>query len=243
MLSRPRPRVLVLNLPKRPTFVPTRESPGPLRYTFAAQVVKTGTSSKMPTPSTHDVALSPRRRSTGLVLAGLGILVVVAALGVLLSDNRAADSTTPTDYAAIPASVSYAAPALQLTDLGGTERSLDQYAGQVIVVNLWATWCPPCAAEMPNLQRFHERHAGEGFTVIAVNDGDPRQQVVEYVSARGLTFPIWLDPTYEATDRAFKTTNLPSSYVVDRNGIVRLVWFGAISEANLEKYVTPLIKE
>jgi len=205
--------------------------------------VKTGTFSVKSSPTTHDVGASARRHSTGLVVAGLGVLVIVGALGLVLSDKQAADSAKPTDHSAVPAKVSYAAPALQLTDLSGTKRSLDQYAGQVVLVNLWATWCPPCAAEMPNLQRFHERHGSEGFTVIAVDDGDHREQVVEYVSARGLTFPVWLDPTYEATDRAFKTANLPSSYVVDRNGIVRLVWFGAISEAKLEAYVTPLIKE
>jgi cytochrome c biogenesis protein CcmG/thiol:disulfide interchange protein DsbE len=197
----------------------------------------------MASSSLHDIRRAPRRGILGLILAGVGILVAGTALALLVSDNRGADSTAAADYSAIPASVSYAAPALQLTDLGGTERSLDQYAGQVILVNLWATWCPPCGAEMPGLQRFHERHRAEGFTVIAVDDGDPKQQVVDFVNSRGLTFPVWLDPTYEATDRAFKTANLPSSYVVDRDGIIRLVWFGAISEANLEKYVTPLIKE
>ena len=197
----------------------------------------------MASSNTHDVSPLPRRRIAGLILAGIGIIVVGAALSVLLSENRSADTTGAADYSAIPAKVSYAAPALQLTDIGGTERSLDQYAGQVVLVNLWATWCPPCTAEMPNLQRFQERHGTEGFTVIAVDDGDPRQEVVAFIAARGLTFPVWLDPTYEATDRAFKTSNLPSSYVVDRDGIVRLVWFGAISEANLERYVTPLIKE
>jgi cytochrome c biogenesis protein CcmG/thiol:disulfide interchange protein DsbE len=197
----------------------------------------------MASSSVHDIRLAPRRGLLGLILAGVGVLLAGAALAILLSDNRPADSTGAADYSAIPARVSYAAPALQLTDLDGTKRSLDQYAGQVILVNLWATWCPPCAAEMPGLQHFHERHRDQGFTVIAVDDGDPKQQVVEFVNSRGLTFPIWLDPTYEATDRAFKTANLPSSYVVDRDGIVRLAWFGAISEANLEKYVTPLIKE
>jgi cytochrome c biogenesis protein CcmG/thiol:disulfide interchange protein DsbE len=178
-----------------------------------------------------------------LVLAGIGLVLAGVALWVLVSDHRAAEVTEPSDYSASPATVSYAAPALDLTDVGGSKRSLDQYAGQVVLVNLWATWCPPCAAEMPNLQHFHEQHKSQGFTVIAIDDGDPKQQVVDYVAARGLSFPVWLDPTYEATDRAFKTANLPSSYVIDRDGIVRLVWFGAISEANLEKYVTPLIKE
>jgi cytochrome c biogenesis protein CcmG, thiol:disulfide interchange protein DsbE len=205
--------------------------------------VKTGTFPEMTTSRPYDANHVPRRGAAGLILAGLGLVVAVITLWVLLSENRGRDGAQPSGYSALPARVSYAAPPLQLTDLGGTERSLDQYAGQVVLVNLWATWCPPCAAEMPNLQRFNARHSSEGFSVIAIDDGDPRQQVIDFVSARGLTFPVWLDPTYEATDRAFKTVNLPSSYVIDRNGIVRLVWFGAISEANLEKYVTPLIKE
>jgi hypothetical protein len=96
---------------------------------------------------------------------------------------------------------------------------------------------------MPNLQRFYEAHRDAGFIVIGIEDGDATAQVQAYVAAGRLTFPIWLDPTYEATDQAFKTANLPSSYVVDRLGKVRLMWFGAISESNLERYVTPLIQE
>ena len=87
------------------------------------------------------------------------------------------------------------------------------------------------------------RHKNEGFIVIAVEDGDPISDVLSFVDNYDLTFPVWLDPTYQATDQAFKTTNLPSSYVIDRTGKVRLAWLGAINESNLEKYVTSLIKE
>jgi peroxiredoxin len=96
---------------------------------------------------------------------------------------------------------------------------------------------------MPNLERYYEKHGGQGFIVIGIEDGDPKPQVASFVGAHGLTFPIWLDPTYEATDRAFKTSNLPSSYVLDRAGTIRLRWIGAINEVNLEKYITPLIEE
>lgn len=162
---------------------------------------------------------------------------------MLFADAAAQDATRPTDFSAVPERVSFDAPDLGLLDLSGQRHVLSDYAGQVVLVNLWATWCPPCIAEMPNLQRFYEAHAAERFIVIAVEDGDPVSDVRSFVSAHDLTFPIWLDPGHEAASRAFKTSNLPSSYVVDRAGKVRLMWFGAISETNLERYVTPLIEE
>lgn len=184
-----------------------------------------------------------QRSAIGLGIAGLGLVLAGAAIWILSSDAGAADATQASDFSAVPANVAFDAPALKLKDIDGAERALSDYAGQVVLVNLWATWCPPCAAEMPILQRFFDRHRKNGFTVVAIEDGDPEQEVRSFIGARGLTFPVLLDPTYQATDHVFKTGNLPSSYVVDRGGTVRLMWFGAISEANLEKYVTPLIKE
>ncbi len=179
----------------------------------------------------------------GLAVAGLGLILAGAAIWFLFSGTAAGDPTQAADFSAIPATVSLEAPAIALRDLEGLQHSLADYRGNVVLVNLWATWCPPCTAEMPNLQHFYELHRDAGFTVIAIEDGDPKASVDAFVSDHRLTFPVWLDPTYEATDRAFKTTNLPSSYVVDRAGRIRLMWFGAISEANLENYVGPLLKE
>jgi hypothetical protein len=96
---------------------------------------------------------------------------------------------------------------------------------------------------MPLLQKFYEKHSAEGFIVVAIEDGEPVADVKSFVSQYGLTFPVWLDPTHKASDEAFKTINLPSSYVVSRAAEVRLFWYGAINESNLEKYVTPLIQE
>ncbi len=182
-------------------------------------------------------------RFYALVAAGLGLVLVGTAIWILVLDSRAAAATEATDFSSVPAAVSFSAPVLALHDLGGASHSLTDYRGGVVLVNLWATWCPPCQAEMPNLEAYYRKHRDAGLTVIGIEDGDPPNQVAAFVAQHGLTFPIWLDPTYQATDYAFKTSNLPTSYVIDRVGQVRLMWVGAISVENLEKYVTPLVQE
>jgi peroxiredoxin len=96
---------------------------------------------------------------------------------------------------------------------------------------------------MPALQSFYDKYQDQGFVVIAINDGDPTQDVLQFVKDYRLTFPVWLDPTYIATEQAFKTLNLPSSFVIDRRGTIRIQWVGGISRKMLDQHVTPLIME
>jgi peroxiredoxin len=179
----------------------------------------------------------------GLLVAGIGLVIIGVTAWFLLLNRPVDDSTQSTDFSAIPAEVDYVVPTLTLKDIQGNSYSLSDYGGQVVLVNLWATWCPPCKAEMPLLQGYYLKHKKDGFTVIAIEDGDPTQDVLSFVKDYNLSFPVWLDPTYQATDFVFKTKNLPSSYVIDRSGKVKLAWVGAINAENLEKYVTSLIKE
>ncbi len=173
-----------------------------------------------------------------LLFLGLGLIFIVGSAYFLFQNIP-----SQTDLSAVPVPVNYSAPALSLTDLGGQPVSLAALRGQVILVNLWATWCPPCKKEMPELESFYKKHKDDGFTIVAINDGDPTADVVQFVNDYRLTFPVWLDPTYVATERAFKTLNLPSSYVINREGKVVLSWLGGINRKNLEKYVTPVIEE
>jgi cytochrome c biogenesis protein CcmG/thiol:disulfide interchange protein DsbE len=189
------------------------------------------------------LAVRISRSAFGLLFAGLGLILLAVLLAIYLVNRPADDALQPTDFSAIPAAVHYSAPTLELSDVSGASRKLSEYDGQIILVNLWATWCPPCRAEMPLLQQFYERHRDAGFTVIAIEDGEPPSDVRSFVAQYRLAFPVWLDPSHEATEHAFKTMNIPTSYVIDRGGEVRLTWLGAISESNLEKYVTPLIEE
>jgi thiol-disulfide isomerase/thioredoxin len=178
------------------------------------------------------------RQTLPFLLLGLGLLLIVASALYIVRDY-----SLQSDFSTVPVQVNFSAPELTLTDVQGATRSLIDFRGQVVLVNLWATWCPPCKEEMPTLQAFHNKHTENGFVVIAIDDGDPTPDVLQFVKDYELTFPVWLDPTYIATEQAFKTLNLPSSFVIDRNGTVRLMWVGGISKRMLDKYVTPIIEE
>jgi peroxiredoxin len=180
---------------------------------------------------------SPARFYAALMI-GIGLIALGVMLFMLLNNAAA----LPDDLSAVPAQVDFAAPELTLEDLSGKPVSLDDYLGSVVLVNLWATWCPPCREEMPSLQTFYETHKAGGFVLIAIDQEETLEVVKPFVAEFGLTFPIWLDENYEA-QRKFNTMSLPSSFVIDRAGRVRLTWVGGVSEEFLEKYVTKLIKE
>jgi peroxiredoxin len=173
---------------------------------------------------------------SGLVMVGILSAFLLAGTATSAAENSGEL------VSAIPAAVEFPAPTLTLQDLNGFTRSLADYEGQVVLVNNWATWCPPCKAEMPTLQAYYDSHRQQGFVLIAIEAGDPEQDVVQFVSEYALTFPVWLDPQ-NLSLQAFRNDALPNSYVIDRRGVVRLAWVGAINQAMLEKYVTPLLEE
>lgn len=169
----------------------------------------------------------------GLFLIGFAVLALTSPK----PENTAAASNS-----VVPVEVNYAAPELTLNTLDGETESLADYLGQVVLVNNWATWCPPCKAEMPTLVAYHNEHTADGFSIIAVDAGEPADVVAQFAKDFGMKFPVWLDPDSAAL-RAFGNGSLPNSYVIDRTGTVRLAWTGEINRAMLEKYVTPLITE
>lgn len=176
-----------------------------------------------------------------LILSGAGLISIAIAVLIFIPRDNA--STNPgTQAGPIPGEVNFMAPALDLTDLSGEPVSLAETRGQVVLVNNWATWCPPCRAEMPELEAYFRAHEGDGFILIGINSGDTQDQVAEFVRQYDLTFPVWLDPTGLALFE-FKNNALPSSYVIDKSGTVRLVWMGAVSLEALEWYVTPLLTD
>lgn len=170
------------------------------------------------------------------LLLGLGITLIAASVYFILRNP-----TPQADLSVVPVSVNYPAPELTLTDTHGKLSSLAEYRGQVVLINLWATWCPPCKEEMPALESFYRKHKADDFVIVAINDGDPIADVIQFVEEYRLTFPVWVDPTYIATEQAFKTLNLPSSFVINREGTIVLSWVGGINAKTLEKYVTPII--
>jgi peroxiredoxin len=176
-----------------------------------------------------------------MALIGMGILVLGLVALIALPKSGGPNSTSG-ERSVVPVEVDYPAPELALTDLQGNPVSLADYLGQVVLVNNWATWCPPCKAEMPILQNYYDDHHHQGFTIIAIEAGEPVFEVVDFVEQYGLTFVVWPDPNQSAAV-AFRNPALPSSYLIDRMGSVRLAWTGAIDRATLEKYITPIVEE
>ena len=179
----------------------------------------------------------------GLITVGIGIILIgIAALFLMPEAEAAANEGAPDEYSAIPMEVDYSAPELTLADLEGKPESLEDYRGQVVMVNLWATWCPPCIAEIPMLQEYYEDHSADGFVMLGIDSQEKPDVVAAYIEKTGVTYPIWADEKGEA-GRAFSSMSLPASFIIDRDGTVRLAWTGAVSRTVLEKYVTPIIEE
>lgn len=177
------------------------------------------------------------------ILGGGLILIAVAGLILALSERpqQPASQTTQEIAGCVqPSPLSLPAPSLELVDLEGNAVSLDGLRGEVVLLNTWASWCPPCRAEMPTLNAYYERHKDEGFTLVAVNIGESGQHVKDFASALGLTFPLWLDPQEESL-RTLGMFSLPSSVVIDRSGQMRFAWTGATCMDVLESEVTPLL--
>jgi thiol-disulfide isomerase/thioredoxin len=175
------------------------------------------------------------------VLIGLGLLLLGLAAFIVLP-KPPATSDSKDEISAIPVEVEFQAPNLSLSDLQNKPASLEDYRGMVVLVNNWATWCPPCKAEMPTFEAFYQEHKEKGFIIVAIEAGQPQAEVAEFANSYKLTFPIWLDPHSKALD-AFRNQRLPSSYLVDREGTVRLAWTGAISRQMMDEYITPFLED
>jgi peroxiredoxin len=190
--------------------------------------------------------LQKKRRNSDLPAAMLGggliILSVVFLVFFLRNGNDGPISETDPRNSVIPVPVNFVAPELSLENVNGHAESLSDFLGQVTLVNNWATWCPPCKAEMPTLVKFYDAHHGQGLVIVAIEAGEPKEQVLQFVEAYEMPFNVWLDPDGKALS-AFKNPNLPSSYVLDRDGVVRYAWTGEINREMLEKYIAPLLNE
>jgi peroxiredoxin len=110
------------------------------------------------------------------------------------------------------------APDFSLTDLSGQAVRLSAYRGRVVLVNLWATWCPPCREEMPSMERLHQQMKDRGFVLLAVSEDEGGAQTVKsFVDQMKVTFPVLLDPQGEV-GRKYGVWGFPESFLLDRDG-------------------------
>jgi peroxiredoxin len=146
--------------------------------------------------------------------------------------NRApAGAAVPAANRPAAPAIGYPAPEFELTTLSGDDFKLSSLRGTPVVLNFWATWCPPCRAELPELKAASERYAGQ-VVIIGVNQAEMAATVAKSAAERGLKFPIPLDLS-GAVSRLYGVRSLPTTFFIDRDGVIRQVQRGPLTEAVL----------
>ncbi|MHB2026346.1 MAG: peroxiredoxin family protein [Elusimicrobiota bacterium] len=132
------------------------------------------------------------------------------------------------------------APGFDLYDTSGKVVSLSDYGGKVVLVNFWATWCPACREEIPDLESVYERRKKDGFTALGLSvDEEGRNAVLPFIAQSGITYPVLLcDPK---TAAAYRVWELPASFLVGPDGVVARRYIGPIDPRALENDILTLI--
>ncbi len=128
------------------------------------------------------------------------------------------------------------APDFTLKNLEGEKVSLSDFKGQPVLINFWATWCPPCRYEMPFIESAWQQYKDDGFVVLAVDVEEPISVVQRFVESFGLTFPILLDYKGEVSDM-YRLRAFPTSYFVGRDGKILIAHRGMMTEQVLQQYM------
>lgn len=150
---------------------------------------------------------------------GVSILVALACLLLpLVAANAGGDFSPAKPSAPVE---------LRLPDLAGRDMDLAKFRGKVVLVNFWASWCAPCIAEMPGIQRLANEMRGRPFAVIGVNLGEARLRVKTMVRRLGIEFPVLLDMNNDVFNR-WGATVLPTTYVLDGKGVIRYLGRGPL---------------
>lgn len=136
------------------------------------------------------------------------------------------------------------APPFTLKDTGGRDVSLKDFRGKYVLLNFWATWCPPCEAEMPALEEVHKRFTGRGLEVVAINDYEKPSKAIKFVKKGGYTFLVLIDEPGK-TSEAYKAMVLPVTFIIDPEGMViaRAVGYKDWAGVGFINYLEGLIKQ
>ena len=139
----------------------------------------------------------------------------------------------------------FPAPVFTLKDSEGSIYELSSLKGKAVLINFWASWCPPCRSEMPAMEEVFEQYQNQGFVILAVNSTiqDDLDEAKEFFKEMGLTFPLLLDTDGSVT-QTYQVRSLPTSFFIDREGIIQEVIIGGpMSEAliisRIEKLLLP----
>jgi len=143
---------------------------------------------------------------------------------------------------AVPQGISQGARARDFTleSLDGSKVSLSDYEGKVVLVNLWATWCSPCRAEIPDLEAAYQAHKDRGLVILGVNIEDSLETVAPFVEEFDMSYPVVLDKDGELM-KIYRVQGLPMSFIVDADGVIQVRHMGFLSGEQLASYLSQLL--
>lgn len=183
---------------------------------------------------------APRTRAMKALHVASGTALTVtmaAAFGVVAGSLWRVASGPAAPTAGQPA------PAFRAERLSGGWLALSDLRGQVVLLDFWATWCPPCVASIPHLQHLHETYSGDGLAVVGVNqEPNAREPVRQFLRRRGLSFPNVADAG-RGVARRYGVYTYPTTVLVDRHGRIARRYRGTVSAARLERDVRDLLAE
>jgi peroxiredoxin len=172
---------------------------------------------------------------------GLMALVLVVGIAWIAASRVPVEAAGARNQRPPSPQAGFAAPDFTLETPDGETIHLADLRGQAVVINFWATWCPPCRAEMPAIQQVYDQYREQGLTVLAVNLQEGDSQVAGFADENQLTFPILMDRDGSVFAR-YQVNAMPSTFFVDRSGIIQEVTLGGpMAAAFIESQVTGLL--
>lgn len=147
----------------------------------------------------------------------LVFLMITSVLVILLLNQK---SLFFNSEKLVPLAIGLAAPDFTFPGLDGKMVSLSDYRGKIVLVNIWATWCPPCVEEMPSMEKLYQKLKGENFEILAVSiDSLGEKVVAPFMKKYKLTFPALIDSAGDIRI-GYRTTGVPESFIIDKDGIL-----------------------
>lgn len=176
------------------------------------------------------------RFTTGWFPAVLAMVLLSSICILGFQKGLAAPATAPR--------ISYHAPQFTLTDLNGEKADLQTVVNgnRVTLVNFWATWCPPCRAEIPELVKFYNQYKTRGVALLAVNLQESRETVKAFAKKTGMRFPVLLDSSGKVAE-TYQVYAIPTTFILDRHGVIRELIQGGTDLATLRTKVGKLLAE
>lgn len=171
----------------------------------------------------------PKKR---IIIIFLAIVVLAFALYFVRNEVSSNQEIAPR--------LGFYAPNFNTVYMNGSEFELYELKGKPVILNFWATWCPPCVREMPNLQDFYDRHKGE-VIVIGINLGEKNRTIQNFIKKINVTFPIVLDKGKEI-EKSYNLIIRPTTYFIDENGIIVDKKLGELKKEEIEERAQKLLK-